>query len=82
MGTSLKIKATYKGGVLIPFEKINLNEGERLEIEIKEKKGKTISLRGLWKGVEISEGNIEEAKHIWEEDIKKQIKILEDTDAK
>ncbi|HEC67454.1 MAG TPA: DUF104 domain-containing protein [Candidatus Desulfofervidus auxilii] len=37
------------------LEKIDLQEGETVEIEIKEKKPqKVISLRGIWKGIEIS----------------------------
>lgn len=83
MDCTSTIRATYREGVLIPFEKINLAEGEIIEIEIKEKKEKkNISLRGLWKGAKISEKDIDEAKHIWEEGGKKQIRFLEKTDAK
>jgi len=82
MDTTLKIDATYKGGVLIPFEKVNLNEGERVEIENRKKQGKIITLRGLWKGTEISEDDIEEAKQLWEAGIREQIKILTEDDAK
>lgn len=82
MSTTLKIEATYKDGVLIPFEKVNLNEGERVEVEIKKKKGKIITLRGLWKGIEISEDEIEDAKQLWETGIRKQIKILTEDNAK
>jgi len=56
-----------------------LEEGEKVEIEIKERKGKkNISLRGLWKGSEVSEKDIDKAKHIWEKGVKDQIKFLEE----
>ena len=65
------IEVVYTAGVLKPLEKIDLQEGETVEIEIKEKKPqKVISLRGIWKGVEISEEDIKKAKNIWEEGIK------------
>ena len=80
MSTTLNIEAVYKDGVLIPSKKIDLKEGEKVQIEIKEKKGRGISLRGLWKGIEISEEEICRAKGIWEEDAEKQIKIIEKTE--
>ncbi len=74
-----KITAVYSGGVLRPFKKLSLEEGEKVEIEIKEKKGeKKISLRGVWKGSEVSEKDIDKAKHIWEKGVKEQIKFLEE----
>ena len=77
MSNALKYKVIYKNGVLIPFEKIDLDEGENVEIEIrKEKNKKNISLRGLWKGVDIKDKDIDEAKFIWEKGLKKQIKFL------
>ncbi len=82
MSTTLKIEATYKDGVLIPIEKVNLNEGERVEVEIRKKKGKVITLRGLWKGAKISEDDIEEVKQLWEAGIRKQTKILTEDNAK
>ena len=36
----------------------------------RKKPQKVISLRGIWKGVEISEEDIKKAKNIWEEGIK------------
>jgi predicted DNA-binding antitoxin AbrB/MazE fold protein len=61
------------------FQKLSLEEGEKVEIEIKERKGKkNISLRGLWKGSEVSEKDIDKAKHIWEKGVKEQIKFLEE----
>lgn len=73
-----EVSAVYSGGVLKPFKKLNLVEGQKVEIEIKERKGKkNISLRGLWKGVKIKEKDIDGAKRIWEKDIRKQIKFLE-----
>ena len=74
-----RITAFYSGGVLRPFKKLSLEEGEKVEIEIKEGKGKkNISLRGLWKGSKISQKDIDEAKHIWEKGVKEQIKFLEE----
>jgi predicted DNA-binding antitoxin AbrB/MazE fold protein len=74
-----KISAVYSGGVLRPVKKLSLAEGEKVEIEIKERKGKkNISLRGLWKGSEVSEKDIDKAKHIWEKGVKEQIKFLEE----
>jgi predicted DNA-binding antitoxin AbrB/MazE fold protein len=79
MINSLKIGAVYTGGVLKPFEKLSLTEGEKVEIEIKERKSKkNISLRGLWKGAKLKEEDINEARYIWEKGVKKQIKILEE----
>ena len=73
------IEAVYSGGVFKPLEKVNLPDGEKVEIEIKERKvQKIISLRGIWKGIEIGEEDIEKAKHMWEKGAKKQIKILEE----
>jgi predicted DNA-binding antitoxin AbrB/MazE fold protein len=82
MNTTLNIEAVYKDGVLIPFQKIDLEEGEKVQIQIKEKKGKIVSLRGLWKGIKISEEDIYMAKGIWEEGAEKQIKIIEKDNAK
>ncbi len=79
MVNTLRIRAVYSGGVLRHFEKLSLPEGEKVEIEIKERKSKkNISLRGLWKGTKVKEEDIDEARHIWEEGVKKQIKILEE----
>jgi predicted DNA-binding antitoxin AbrB/MazE fold protein len=73
------IKAIYSEGVFKPIEKVNLPEGEKVEIEIKEQKvKKVISLRGIWRGIQINEENIEKAKHIWDKEVEKQIKILEE----
>lgn len=82
MNTTLNIEAVYKDGVLIPSQKIDLEEGEKVQIQIKEKKGKIISLRGLWKGIKISNEDIYSAKEIWEGGAKKQIKIIEKDNAK
>ena len=72
------IEVVYTAGVLKPLEKIDLQEGETVEIEIKEKKPqKVISLRGIWKGVEISEEDIKKAKNIWEEGIKVKRVLIE-----
>ena len=74
-----EVSVVYSGGVLKPFKKLNLVEGQKVEIEIKERKGKkNISLRGLWKGSKVSEKDIDKAKHIWEKGVKKQIKFLEE----
>lgn len=35
------------------------------------------TLRGIWKGAQISDESIEEAKRIWEKGIEKQIRMLE-----
>lgn len=82
MSTTLKIKATYKGGVFIPYERVHLNEGERVEIEICKKEGRIISLRGLWKKVDIGEEDIKEAKQLWEAGIRKQMNILAEDNGK
>ena len=79
MVNAQKISAVYSGGVLRPFKKLSLAEGEKVEIEIKERKGKkNISLRGLWKGAKISEKDIDEAKHIWDRGVREQAKFLEE----
>jgi len=44
----MKIKAIYKNKVLNPMKKLNLKEGEEVEIEIKQKKD-IRSLRGSLK---------------------------------
>ena len=73
------IEAVYSGGVFKPLQKVSLLDGEKVEIEIKEKKvKKIISLRGIWKGIEISEEDIDKAKHMWEKGAEKQMKILEE----
>jgi len=72
-----KISAVYSDGVLRPFKKLSLEEGAKVEIEIKERRGKkNISLRGLWKGSNVSEKDIDQAKHIWEKGVEKQIRFL------
>lgn len=77
MSNAIKLKAVYKEGVLVPFEKIDLNEGEKVEIEIKSREGrKNISLRGIWKKSMVKENDIAKVKSIWEKSIKKQINIL------
>ncbi len=77
MSNALKYKAVYKNGVLIPYGKIDLDQGEKVEIEIKrEENKKNISLRGLWKRYVITDEDIDEAKFVWENGLKKQIKIL------
>ncbi len=77
MSNVLKYKAVYKDGVLIPYQKIDLDQGEKVEIEIKrEENKKDISLRGLWKNSVIKDEEIDEAKFVWENGLKKQIKIL------
>jgi len=37
---------------------------------------KAVSLRGIWKGVEIDEKAIQEAKHVWEKELWKQLGTL------
>jgi len=55
------IEAVYSDGVFKPLEKVSLPDGEKVEIEIKGKKAKkNISLRGIWKGIQISEEEIKE----------------------
>ncbi len=71
------IRAEYSGGVFKPLEKVNLPEGEKVEIEIKAKKSKKIvSLRGIWRGIEINEEDIEKTRSIWEKEVEKQIEVL------
>lgn len=71
------IRAEYSGGVFKPLEKVYLPEGEKVEIEIKEKKRrKILSLRGIWRGIEINEEDIEKARSIWEKEVEKQIEVL------
>jgi len=74
-----EVIAVYSGGVLKPFNKLNLVEGQKVEIEIKEiKEKKNISLRGLWKAIRIKDKDIDAAKQIWGKGIEKQIKFLEE----
>jgi predicted DNA-binding antitoxin AbrB/MazE fold protein len=71
------IRAEYSDGVFKPLEKVNLQEGEKVEIEIKAQKSKKIvSLRGIWRGIEINEEDLEKARSIWEKEVEKQIKGL------
>lgn len=44
-----KVKATFIEGVLRPAEKLNLKEGEEVEIEITKKKGKMFGALKHWK---------------------------------
>jgi predicted DNA-binding antitoxin AbrB/MazE fold protein len=64
MGNMQKvIRAVYSGGVFKPLVKVNLPEGEKVEIEIREQKVKKItSLRGIWRGIQINEEDIVEGK--------------------
>lgn len=76
------IEAVYSEGVFKPVENVNLPDGEKVEIEIREKKAKKIiSLRGIWKGIQISGEDIQKAKHVWERGATKQIKILKKANA-
>jgi len=70
-GMSKLIEAIYSNGVLKPSEKLNLHEGEKVEIQIRKKPKKIVSLRGIWKDIQISQEDIEKAKHIWEKGIQK-----------
>jgi len=84
MGNMQKIiRAVYSGGVFKPLVKVNLPEGEKVEIEIKEQKLKKItSLRGIWRGIQINEEEIEKVKHIWDKGVENEVKGLEEeTDA-
>ena len=65
------IEAIYSNGVLKPLKKLNLKEGEKVQIEIRRKPQEIISFRGIWKNIQISDEDIEKAKHIWEEGVKK-----------
>jgi len=65
------IEVIYSNGILKPSEKLNLREGEKVEIEIRKKPQKIVSLRGIWKNIQIPEEDIEKVKHIWEEGMKK-----------
>jgi len=58
------IEVIYSNGILKPSEKLNLREEEKVEIEIRKKPEKIVSLRGIWKNIQISEEDIEKAKHI------------------
>ncbi len=50
-----------------------------MEIEIKEQKAKKkSSLRGIWRGVQINEEDIEKAKHIWDKGVENEVKVLEE----
>lgn len=65
------IEAMYTNGVLKPSGKLSLQEGEKVEIEIKKKPQRIVSLRGIWKNIQISEEDIEKAKHIWKKGTEK-----------
>jgi predicted DNA-binding antitoxin AbrB/MazE fold protein len=71
------IRAEYIGGVFKPLDKVHLPEGEKVEIQIKGNKSKKIqSLRGIWRGIEISEEDLEKGRSIWEKGVEKQIRVL------
>jgi predicted DNA-binding antitoxin AbrB/MazE fold protein len=80
MGNMQKvIRAVYSGGVFKPLVNVNLPEGEKVEIEIKEQKVKKItSLRGIWKGIQITEEDIKKVKHIWDKGVENEVKVLEE----
>ena len=80
MGNMQKvIRAVYSGGVFKPLVKVNLPEGEKVEIEIREQKVKKItSLRGIWRGIQINEEEIEKVKHIWDKGVGNEVKVLEE----
>lgn len=80
MGNMQKvIRAVYSGGVFKPLVKVNLPKGEKVEIEIKEQKVKKItSLRGIWRGIQINEEDIEKVKHIWDKGVENEVKVLEE----
>lgn len=78
-GTHNIIRAVYSGGVFKPLQKVSLPEDEKVELEIKkEKPKKNISLRGIWKGIQISEEDIDRAMHIWDGGLEKQLEILKE----
>ena len=73
------IRAVYSRGVFKPLVKVNLPEGEKVEIEIKGQKApKIASLRGIWRGVQIDEEDIEKARHIWDKGVENEVKVLEE----
>ncbi|MCL0082844.1 antitoxin family protein [Dehalococcoidia bacterium] len=79
------IEGIYQKGVIKLLDKVDLRENERVRMQILHgephktpPEGEVISLRGIWKSVQISDESIEEAKHIWERGIEKQIRILEE----
>ncbi|TRZ88392.1 MAG: DUF104 domain-containing protein [Methanosarcinales archaeon] len=73
------IEAVYISGVFKPLGEVKLPNGQRVDLEIKEKKAQpNISLRGIWKELEISDMDIKKAKQSWEKGVEKQIEILED----
>jgi predicted DNA-binding antitoxin AbrB/MazE fold protein len=58
------IKAVYKNNVLKPLEKLDLKEGEEVEIEIRG--SKVDQLMGLLKDVDLSSLELQhELKEIW-----------------
>ncbi|RZN39230.1 MAG: DUF104 domain-containing protein [Methanophagales archaeon ANME-1-THS] len=58
------IKAVYKNNVLKPLEKLDLKEGEEVEIEIRA--SKVDQLIGLLKDVDLSSLELQhELKEIW-----------------
>ncbi|MCL0080365.1 antitoxin family protein [Dehalococcoidia bacterium] len=74
------IEGVYQKGVIKLLDKVGLRENERVRMQILHgepqktpPEGEVISLRGIWKGARISDESIEEAKHIWERGIEKQI---------
>ena len=71
------IEAVFSGGVFKPSEEVKLPEGKKVEIEIRERgAGRVISLRGIWKGMQISDEEIGRARKIWEAGMEKQVKLL------
>lgn len=55
----MKILAKYEDGVLKPFEKPDLEEGEEVEIELKKK---NIKMKGKLKNAEFNKEDFEKAQ--------------------
>ena len=39
---------------------------------------KITSLRGIWRGIQINEEDIEKVKHIWDKGVENEVKVLEE----
>ncbi len=54
------IEVVFEKGLLKPLEKINLKEGEKLKVEIKQEEVDLDSLRGRYKGSADSHSELDE----------------------
>ena len=78
------IRGRVKDGMIEPMGELDLFDGQEVTVTIimegppeGSPSKPPVSLRGIWKGVQISDELIEEATKVWEEGVKKQSQFLQ-----